>query len=301
LVVLLGPSGCGKTTLLKTVNRLVEPTHGRVLLEGEDVRAQPATALRRRIGYVIQATGLFPHLSVGRNIGVVPELLGWQPPAIAARVDALLTLVNLPTAYRDRYPRQLSGGEAQRVGLARALAADPAFLLMDEPFGAIDAINRDHLQAALLEIQHRLHKTILFVTHDVEEAMRLADRVAVMRAGRLVQFGSPLELLVHPADAFVRELLGGDDLFRRLRLVPIGSIMEPAEGAGDRPTDLASTALQPVIPAPQAAVPTLHPATPAREALTALVAAGMLALPVQDADGQVVGKITFDAIHRASR
>jgi len=209
LLVLLGPSGCGKTTLLKTVNRLVEPGGGRVLLGGTDVRDVPATTLRRGIGYAIQATGLFPHRTVAGNVAVVPKLLGWDRARIAARVAAMLDLVGLPADFAARYPRQLSGGEAQRVGLARALAGDPATLLMDEPFGALDAISRARLQEALLDIQDRLRKTILFVTHDVAEAERLADRVAVMDAGRVVQVGPPAALRAHPADPLVAALLSG--------------------------------------------------------------------------------------------
>jgi osmoprotectant transport system ATP-binding protein len=244
LLVLLGPSGCGKTTLLKTVNRLVEPTGGRVLLGGEDVRAVPATALRRRIGYAIQATGLFPHLRVAENVAVVPRLLGWPTARIEARVDELLGLVGLPLEYRTRWPRQLSGGEAQRVGIARALAADPAYLLMDEPFGALDAITRQRLQAAMRAIQARLRKTILFVTHDVDEALRLADRVAVLREGRLVQVATPLALLSQPADAFVADLVGAADTMRRLRLLRVADALAarpakaPERGRGEAPIEV---------------------------------------------------------------
>jgi osmoprotectant transport system ATP-binding protein len=191
-VVLIGPSGCGKTTLLKTINRLYEPTAGRVLVDGRDAASVPATELRRGMGYVIQQSGLFPHLRVEQNIAVVPELLGWERARIDRRVDELLELIGLPRDYRRRYPRQLSGGEQQRVGLARALAADPAILLMDEPFGALDTITRVRLQDELLKIQRQLRKTVIFVTHDIEEALRLADRIAVMRAGKLVQYDAPL-------------------------------------------------------------------------------------------------------------
>jgi len=180
-VVLLGPSGCGKTTLLKMINRLYEPTSGRILVGGQDARSLKVTELRRRIGYAIQQTGLFPHMRIEQNIAVTPRLLGWDQPRIDARIDELLDLVGLPRAYRARYPRQLSGGEQQRVGLARALAADPAIMLMDEPFGAIDAITRARLQDELAEIQSKLRKTIIFVTHDVEEALRLADKIVIMR------------------------------------------------------------------------------------------------------------------------
>src|SRR5689334_15902460 len=185
-VVLLGPSGCGKTTLLKMINRLYEPTSGRVLVGGIDARELAVTDLRRRIGYVIQQVGLFPHMRIEENIAVVPRLLGWEKPRIDERIDVLLELVGLPSAYRKRYPRQLSGGEQQRIGLARALAADPGTMLMDEPFGAIDAITRARLQDELLDIQRKLRKTILFVTHDVEEALRLADKIIIMRAGKIV-------------------------------------------------------------------------------------------------------------------
>jgi osmoprotectant transport system ATP-binding protein len=208
-VVLVGPSGSGKTTLLKCVNRLSDVTSGRIVVDGEDVAAVDPVALRRRIGYVIQQVGLFAHMTVAENIAVVPSLLGWDKARTDARVDELLDLVHLePARYRARYPAQLSGGQAQRVGLARALAADPQILLMDEPFGAIDAIERARLQDELAELQSRLRKSVLFVTHDVDEALRLADLVVVMRAGRVEQAGTPLELLTGPANAFVAALLG---------------------------------------------------------------------------------------------
>ncbi|MFZ6019635.1 MAG: ABC transporter ATP-binding protein, partial [Chloroflexota bacterium] len=184
IVVLLGPSGCGKTTLLKMVNRLHEPTAGKILLDGVDIQSIPINQLRRNIGYVIQQVGLFPHLTIAKNIAVVPELLGWERQRINQRVDELLDLIHLPLDYRNRYPAQLSGGQQQRVGLARALAADPQVMLMDEPFGAIDAITRASLQDQLLELQRRLKKTILFVTHDVEEALKIADEIIVLEKGR---------------------------------------------------------------------------------------------------------------------
>ncbi len=197
--VLLGPSGCGKSTLLRTINRLVEPTSGTALIDGVDVRAQDATQVRRGIGYVIQAVGLFPHYTVAENVGVVPQLLGWDKARIAKRVDELLALVALePARYRDRKPRQLSGGEAQRVGVARALAAEPRVLLMDEPFAAVDAIVRASLQDEIARVHRELGTTIVFVTHDVDEALRLADRVVVMNAGRVVQVDPPAALLERP-------------------------------------------------------------------------------------------------------
>ncbi|HEX9012262.1 MAG TPA: ABC transporter ATP-binding protein, partial [Anaerolineaceae bacterium] len=227
-VVILGPSGCGKTTLLKMVNRLYEPDAGVITLDGTDIRQIPVIELRRRMGYVIQQVGLFPHLTVAENISVVPELIGWDRTRIAARVDELLELVNLPPAdYRKRYPAQLSGGQQQRVGLARALAADPLLLLMDEPFGAIDAITRTSLQDEMRSLHSRLRKTILFVTHDVDEALRLADSLLVMRAGEVVQYGSPFELITNPRDAFVRSLLGADDVIRRLSVMTVEGAMAP--------------------------------------------------------------------------
>ncbi len=217
LTVLLGPSGCGKSTLLRTINRLVEPTDGTVLIDGVDVRDQDPTVLRRRIGYVIQAVGLFPHYTVAQNVAVVPSLLGWERARIARRVDELLALVALePARYRERKPRQLSGGEAQRVGVARALAAEPRLLLMDEPFAAVDAIVRAALQEQTARVHRELGTTIVFVTHDVDEALRLADRIVVMNGGRVVQADAPARLLAAPADDFVRDLVGVDQETRRL-------------------------------------------------------------------------------------
>ncbi|HVS45165.1 MAG TPA: ABC transporter ATP-binding protein [Verrucomicrobiae bacterium] len=207
--VVLGPSGCGKSTLLRSVNRLVEASTGRVLLDGGDVSGGDAVALRRGIGYVIQAVGLFSHMTVAQNIAVVPGLLDWEQARIDARVDELLSLVGLePQRYRARYPRALSGGEAQRVGVARAIAAQPRVLLMDEPFGAVDAIVRASLQDETRRIASELRTTILFVTHDVDEALRLADRIVVMRDGRVEQAGTPLELLTAPATPYVASLFG---------------------------------------------------------------------------------------------
>jgi osmoprotectant transport system ATP-binding protein len=217
LVVLLGPSGCGKSTLLRTVNRLVPLVTGRVLVGGSDVAAADVVALRRGIGYVIQAVGLFSNMTVAQNVGVVPSLLGWSRPDIQSRVDELLQLVSLdPAGYRNRRPYQLSGGEAQRVGVARAIAARPRALLMDEPFGAVDVVVRTALQRELIRIVGELQTTTLFVTHDVDEAFRLADRIVVMRHGRIEQIGEPFELFERPATPYVRELVhANDDVYRR--------------------------------------------------------------------------------------
>ncbi len=209
VTIFLGPSGCGKTTTLKMINRLIEPTSGDIRIDGRSVYTMDPIELRRSIGYVIQETGLFPHYTVEGNIGVVPTLLGWDKPRIRRRVGELLELVNLePSAYMKRYPRELSGGERQRVGVARALAADPHILLMDEPFGAIDPINRRILQDFFLRLQSELMRTVVFVTHDIGEAVKVGDRIAIMRDGHLVQVDDTHALMEHPADAFVEDLLG---------------------------------------------------------------------------------------------
>lgn len=206
-LVLLGSSGCGKTTLLRLTNRLLDPTSGRIVLGGEDIATQDPIALRRKIGYVFQGIGLFPHMTVAENIAIVPRLLGWPAARQRDRAHDLLEVVGLePDRYRDRFPDGLSGGQQQRVGVARALAADPAYLLMDEPFGALDALTRDVLQQELIGIRERIHKTIVFVTHDIFEALALGDRIAVLHAGRLEQVGTREEILRRPATEFVREL-----------------------------------------------------------------------------------------------
>lgn len=229
LIVLLGTSGCGKTTLLKMVNRLYEQSEGTILIDGKDTKKVPLNELRRQIGYVIQQSGLFPHMTIEQNIAVVPEMLGWSKAEISNRIDELMDLVHLdPKLYRKRYPGQMSGGQQQRVGLARALAADPPFMLMDEPFGAIDAITRIRLQDELIAIQKRLHKTIMFVTHDVEEALRLADKIMVMKDGEVVQYDTPIELIAHPKNDFVKDLIGGDDILRQMSLINVKDAMEQA-------------------------------------------------------------------------
>ncbi len=238
--MLLGPSGCGKSTLLRTVNRLVTPQSGAVYLGDENVGAADAVALRRRIGYVIQAVGLFSHMTVARNISVVPSLVGWHRPRIEQRVDELLELVGLdPARYRDRYPRELSGGEQQRVGVARAIAAEPPVLLMDEPFGAVDAIVRASLQDEIVRIARRLRTTVLFVTHDVDEALRLADRIVVMREGRVEQHDTPLAILTEPATPYVEQLLDTHDVVRRLSLLQACDAAVSQDGATDGAIDAA--------------------------------------------------------------
>jgi len=224
-VVLIGPSGCGKTTTLRMINRLIEPTSGRIEIQGEDVTDLPATDLRRGIGYVIQQVGLFPHRTIEANIATVPRTLGWDRSRIRARVEELVEVVGIDREMLARYPDELSGGQQQRVGIARALAGDPDYMLMDEPFGAIDAITRSALQGEILRLQQQLQKTILFVSHDVDEALRLGDRIIVMNAGRIVQFDTPFNLLTQPASPFVHELLGADDMVRQLGLLPVNAAM----------------------------------------------------------------------------
>ena len=226
MVMLVGQSGCGKTTTLKMINRLIEPTSGQILLGGKDITAADADELRRGIGYVIQAGGLFPHMSVAANIAVVPSLLGWDKARIARRVDELLELVSLdPKRYRGRYPNELSGGQQQRVGVARALAADPPVLLMDEPFGAVDPITRERLQEELLSIHADLNKTVVVVTHDINEAIKLGDRIAVFaEGGRLVQYETPEHILASPANDFVRQFIGADVGFKQLGLARVSGL-----------------------------------------------------------------------------
>ncbi|MFV0306935.1 MAG: ABC transporter ATP-binding protein [Desertimonas sp.] len=210
IVVLVGPSGCGKSTTLRLINRMIEPSSGRIIFQGEDVTDINPDQLRRRIGYVIQQIGLFPHQTIRENVAVVPKMLGWPKRRVAERVDELLAMTGLdPSVYGDRYPKELSGGQAQRVGVARALGADPAVLLMDEPFGAIDPITRDHLQNEFLRLQEELRKTIVFVTHDIDEAIKMGDRIAILREqSKIAQFDTPERILAYPVDDFVSDFIG---------------------------------------------------------------------------------------------
>ena len=229
LLVLIGPSGCGKSTVLRMMNRLIEPTGGRVLIDGEDVTRADPVELRRRIGYVIQNVGLFPHQSIRANVGTVPRLLGWKRAQIRTRADELLDLVGLdPARYAKRYPHELSGGQRQRVGVARALAADPVVLLMDEPFSAVDPIVRARLQDEFLSLQAAVHKTIVLVTHDLDEAVRLGDRIAILsEGGHLEQYAAPAELLSAPASPMVRDFVGADRGVRRLNVTPLRAALRP--------------------------------------------------------------------------
>lgn len=226
--VLIGPSGCGKTTTLKMVNRLIEPTGGKIFVAGENVLYQNPVELRRNIGYVIQQIGLFPHMTIRDNIATVPNMLGWDDSKIDNRVDELLGMVGMdPGTFRSRYPRELSGGQRQRVGVARALAADPPVMLMDEPFGAIDPINREHLQNEFLRLQKKIRKTIMFVTHDIDEAIKMGTRICLLQVGGHVeQYGPPDEILSHPANEFVAEFVGADRGLKRLSLMRVEQIMD---------------------------------------------------------------------------
>ncbi|MEQ8601373.1 MAG: ABC transporter ATP-binding protein [Devosia sp.] len=270
LCAIVGTSGSGKTTLMRMVNRLVEPTSGKVLIDGQDTRDVPAYELRRRIGYAIQGHGLFPHRTVGQNIGTVPHLLGWETSRISARIDELLSLFQLdPAQFRDRMPNELSGGQQQRVGVARALAAEPNILLMDEPFGALDPVIRSKAQDDLLAIQKRFNTTVVLVTHDMEEAIHLGSRIAVMDGGKLLQYATPEDIIANPATDFVAELIGGDRPFRMLSLAKVHSLVEPGEAVGE----------------PIAANASL------REAYAECLWSGREALPVIE-DGKLVGRIS---------
>ncbi|HLR95297.1 MAG TPA: ABC transporter ATP-binding protein [Jiangellaceae bacterium] len=225
IVVMVGPSGCGKTTTMKMINRLIEPSSGRIFLEDEDVTNVDADHLRRRIGYVIQQIGLFPHMTIAENIATVPKMLGWDRSRITSRVDELLETVGIPGDYRNRYPKELSGGQRQRVGVARAMSADPDVMLMDEPFGAIDPITRDRLQNEFLRLQEEIKKTIIFVTHDIDEAIKMGDRIAILREqSRIAQFDTPERLLVDPADDFVSDFIGRGASLKRLNLSRVRDI-----------------------------------------------------------------------------
>jgi osmoprotectant transport system ATP-binding protein len=271
------------------VNRLYEPTSGTIYLEGTDIRQIKATTLRKQIGYVIQQSGLFPHMTVAQNVAVVPKLLGWNRSQIQARVHELLTLVDLsPKEYHDRFPAQLSGGQQQRVGLARALAGNPNILLMDEPFGAIDAITRTSLQDEILRLQRHLKKTILFVSHDVEEALRLADYLLIMKEGAIVQYDTPFNVLTKPVNAFVYELLGADDTVRQLSLLRVETVMV---GTLDDPCGICEAARH---------LPTVERHDSLRHALSLILKTGAPQLTVVD-NGVVVGALTLEHIRSAAR
>ncbi len=331
ICVLVGPSGCGKTTSMKMVNRLIEPTSGRITIDGQDVMDLPAVELRRRIGYVIQQVGLFPHQTIGENVAVVPRLLRWPHERITTRTDELLELVGLPPGqYRDRYPNELSGGERQRVGVARALAADPPVMLMDEPFGAVDPIRRERLQNEFLRLQEQVRKTIIFVTHDVDEAIKMGDRIAILqRGGILAQYDSPAAILANPASEFVERFVGADRGLKRLSLarvrdlapIPAITVRAGEDRAAvrqrlDRVDELEYALLVdgenrplgwidqhdlqgsgPIDPeAATPGAPTVEPETTLRDALSTMLGSSVqLGVVVDDRD-RVLGLVSVDAI-----
>ena len=328
ICVLVGPSGCGKTTALRLVNRMIELSGGDILIDGVSIRTRSPAELRRQIGYVIQQIGLFPHLTIASNIATVPKLLGWSRERIERRVVELLDLVSLPAELKDRYPAQLSGGQRQRVGVARALAADPPLMLMDEPFGAVDPINRERLQNQFLRLQSEIRKTIIFVTHDIDEAIKMGDRVAVLqKGGKLAQYATPPELLMSPENEFVEDFVGADRALKRLALLRVRDIdlwKAPLVRAGE-PTARAREAMadadvphplvidaegRPVgwlserdlardtVPAKPATAPDpiLELEDVLRDALSSLLEHGSLYGPVVDGQGRVVGVLSVDII-----
>ncbi|HVE08938.1 MAG TPA: ABC transporter ATP-binding protein [Paraburkholderia sp.] len=328
ICVFLGPSGCGKTTTLKMINRLIAPTSGRVLINGEDTGTLDEVDLRRHIGYVIQQIGLFPNMTIEENITVVPRLLGWDKKRCAARAIELMSMVALdPKLYLKRYPRELSGGQQQRIGVIRALAADPPVLLMDEPFGAVDPINREAIQNEFFQMQRQLKKTVIMVSHDIDEAIKLGDRVAVFRRGKLVQFDHPDTLLAHPRDDFVGQFVGHDSTLKRLLLVRAGdAATQPPTALPDTPLadafatmDDADSRYLTVVDGAHRALGFVarraargaqgvcsdklssFPAVAApddnlRVVLSKLYQFGSSWLPVLDADGNYLGEITQDSI-----
>ncbi|MDZ7706071.1 MAG: ABC transporter ATP-binding protein [Trueperaceae bacterium] len=336
ICVLIGPSGCGKTTSMRMVNRLLSITSGKILVDGRDNREMKIEELRRKIGYAIQQIGLFPHFTVYDNIAVVPRLLGWEEDRIYKRANMLLELVGLdPDVNRDKYPRQLSGGQQQRVGVARALGADPPIMLMDEPFGAIDPITREVLQEEFLQIQKEISKTIIFVTHDIDEAIKMGDRICLLRDGKLEQLDTPDTILAHPKNRFVRDFVGSDRQLKRLGLVRVRELMtsdtptvrfeDKAEEALDmiRKLDVRSAFVvdsdghlkgwvdrEALEQNPSSLTEAMHEgdyqeigvreSQTAREALSAMVARGFRITPVVDERGRVKGSITLRSLQELS-
>jgi osmoprotectant transport system ATP-binding protein len=332
IVVLVGPSGCGKTTTMKMINRLIEPTSGQIMLDGSDVTALDPTELRRRIGYVIQQVGLFPHMSVATNIGLVPKMLGWNRKRVDARVDELLHLVGLePAQFRHRLPRQLSGGQQQRIGVARALAADPPVMLMDEPFGATDPLTRDRLQNEFLRLQEKLRKTIVFVTHDFDEAIKMGTRIAVLgERSKILQFDTPEELLAAPADQTVAQFIGAGASLKRLNLRRIdavdwdeaqlarldespASVLRRLEESGEWAVLTVDSEHRPVqwvglrdlepghdnLDGVGTPAPTVEPHATLRDALDAMLAASCGCAVVVDDAGRYRGVLGIDRLMRA--
>jgi osmoprotectant transport system ATP-binding protein len=280
ICVLIGPSGSGKTTAMKMVNRLIDISDGDISIGGQSVRRMDLTELRRGIGYVFQQIGLFPHMSVQDNIGTVPRLLGWDKARIRDRVAELLELVGLEPSDAKRYPGQFSGGQRQRIGVARAMAADPPLMLMDEPFGAIDPITRERLQADFLRLHREVRKTIIFVTHDIDEAIKMGDRVAILREGELVQYDTPDQILANPANDFIADFVGADRGLKRLRLRRLADIeLDPAASNGDAD-----------------GVPTVEDSMSLRDALSMMVTQRSTALNVVGDGGEARGRVTLETL-----
>jgi osmoprotectant transport system ATP-binding protein len=332
VTVLIGPSGCGKTTTLRMINRLIEPTSGHIYIDGKDTATFRPEQLRRSIGYAIQNVGLFPHMTVAANIGVVPHLLGWPKEKTAGRVNELLILVGLePAEFAAKYPGQLSGGQAQRVGVARALAADPPILLMDEPFGAVDPLTRQHLQAQFVQIQQRLKKTVILVTHDLDEAIRLADRIAIMESGRLVQYDTPEDILSQPANKFVHDFVGTDRALKRLSRLTVDDYIKPAASVekstslkeataamGKRPSVWAvdeagrligwidgkllatSRSVAKALVTSDMADTSLIRGATLREALSLMLGQGIMNVPICDEERRLIGEVTLADVVRAT-
>lgn len=279
LIMFVGPSGCGKTTTMKMINRIIEPSSGSIQIDGKDVLSLDPNDLRRHIGYVIQQVGLFPHMTIAENIAVVPKLLGWSASKISSRIDELLSVVQLdPATFAHRYPKQLSGGQQQRVGVARALAADPPVMLMDEPFGATDPITREKLQLEFLRLQDTIGKTIIFVTHDFDEAVRLGDRIAVLSdRSQIEQFDTPANILTNPANDYVASFIGQGAALKRLALIPVAAARLGA-------ASLAAPGI------------TVKGSDTLRDALDSLVLTGHQAIAVVDSDGRAVGSISIEMI-----
>ncbi len=331
--VLIGPSGCGKTTTLRMINHLIGPTSGQIFVNGQDISQVRPERLRQSIGYAIQSVGLFPHMTVGVNISVVPELLHWEKERIARRVEELLALVGLePREYIGKYPNQLSGGEAQRIGVARALSADPPILLMDEPFGAVDPLTRERLQVQFIDIQKKLKKTVILVTHDLDEAIRLADRIAIMASGRLVQYDTPEAILSKPADKFVHDFIGTDRALKRLSRIGIENFAKATPSIGldasieeaqsvckrcrwvwvvdkdkrligwiDKTSlDEAASVVEAVVTIDRDAIAITSGAT-LKEALSRMLSQGLNNIPVVDNRGRITGEITLGDIEAATK
>jgi osmoprotectant transport system ATP-binding protein len=293
--VLVGPSGCGKTTTMQLINRLEEPTEGTIYYDGTDIQELPATELRRQIGYVIQDIGLFDHMTIAENVATVPELKGWDDDRIDERVDELLDLMGLPSEeYRESYPGELSGGQQQRVGVARALAAGPDVMLMDEPFGALDPITREDLQDEFLDIQEEIETTIIFVTHDINEALKMGDKIAMMNDGELVQYDTPAAMLETPATKFVEDFIGPDRTLKQLRVLQVSEIMRTDVPDEHRDVVEAFDPADTVMADGGELIP-VTPSDSAQVALSRCIQAGVRALPVVE-DATVIGVVTEEDI-----